>query len=101
MEGHAIAGSNPRTVAARLRKLFDDANADWERLARSEIAMAGEKAKKEEWKAEEVEELEFVPNPDACPICLALAGTYPIDDCPVPVEDTHPNCRCATMPSDV
>ncbi len=98
MEAYAIAGSNPREVAARLNKLFEDGNSDWERLARSELSMAAERAKEEEWKAWGIETMDFVPAPDACPICTALAGEYKINECPLPVDDTHPRCRCARRP---
>ncbi len=95
MQAHALSGSNPLEVGKRLEKLFGDKNSDWERLARSEMAMAAEQAKGDEWEAWDVETLEFSPAPDACPICKALAGEYPIKECPLPVRDTHPRCRCA------
>ena len=98
MEAHALAGSNPLDVAARLKKKFADANSDWERLARSELSMAAERAKGEEWKAWGIATLDFAPAPDACPACQALAGEYTIDECPLPVADTHPRCRCARRP---
>lgn len=98
MEAHAIAGTNPINVAERLKRLFGDANSDWERLARSELSMAAERAKGEEWKAWGVETMDFMPAPDACPACLALAGEYKINECPLPVADTHPRCRCARRP---
>ena len=41
---------------------------------------------------------EFVPEPDACPDCAALAGVYAVGEGPVPVDDTHPNCNCDRMP---
>lgn len=59
---------------------------------------SNEKTKRSQWKEWGITKLEFFPAPDACPMCLALAGEYDIDDCPVPVVDTHPNCRCATRP---
>ena len=98
MEAFAISGTNPVNVAERLKKLFADGNSDWERLARSELSMAAERAKGEEWKAWGVETMDFMPGPDACSICVALKGEYPIDDCPLPVADTHPRCRCARRP---
>ncbi len=67
-------------------------------MARSELSMAAERAKGEEWKAWGVGTLDFAPAPDACPACLALAGEYDIDECPLPVIDTHPRCRCARRP---
>jgi SPP1 gp7 family putative phage head morphogenesis protein len=99
MDAQMLAGTNPRLVADRLRKLFGDKNSDWERLARSEMSMAAEKAKLDEWAAWKVKKVDFVPAPDACPICVSLAGDYPIAKCPVPVEDTHPRCRCSTRPA--
>lgn len=100
MEAYTISGSNPTEVARRLERLFGDANANWERLARSEMTLAAERAKKEEWRAWDVTQMEFDPAPDACSMCMALAGVYDIDECPVPVQDTHPRCRCSTMPAD-
>ena len=100
MEAQMIAGTNPRHVAARLKKLFDDKNSDWERLARSEMTMAAEKAKTKEWAAWGVAKEGFGPAPDACPACQSLAGEYEIGKCPTPVADTHPRCRCAKYPVD-
>lgn len=55
-----------------------------------------EKAKKLEWKEWDLEQLEFMTAPDGFPACKAIAGVYDIDVCPVPVVDTHPNCRCGS-----
>ncbi len=99
MEAYVIAGSNPVEAARRLEKLFGDANANWERLARSEMTLAAERAKKAEWLAREIARLDFVPAPDACRLCMSLAGEYETEECPVPVRDTHPRCRCATRPA--
>ncbi|MDH4319889.1 MAG: hypothetical protein OEV73_00170 [Desulfobulbaceae bacterium] len=99
MEAHVIAGSNPVEVARRLEKLFTDKNADWQRLARSEMAMAAESAKHAEWKERGLKRLDFAPAPDACDMCRSLAGEYDIDKCPLPVRDTHPRCRCSSRPA--
>jgi len=88
-------GVNPKDVARKLERLFGDKNSDWERLARSEMSMAAENAKIDEWEAWGVKKARFAPAPDACPICMALAGDYDIGDVPVPVEKTHPRCRCS------
>lgn len=99
MQAQVIAGTNPVHVAARLEKLFGAANSDWERLARSEMSMAAERAKLDEWAEWKVKQVEFTPAPDACAICISLAGDYPIAKAPVPVKDTHPRCRCSTRPA--
>jgi hypothetical protein len=105
MEAHVIAGSNPLSVANRLNKLFGNHNASWERLARTEMSMVAEQAKVDEWGkwgvnvkgaiiagrdthprcrcANTVKKVDgkwyllFVPAPDACPICMALATGPP------------------------
>ena len=100
MEGQALAGANPRHVATRLESLFDNANSDWERLARTEMTSAAEGAKLDEWGAEGTKRVEFVPAPDACDECLALAGDYEIEACPIPGTGTHPRCRCSTRPAE-
>ena len=99
MQAQMLVGTNPTHVAARLEKLFGDQNSDWERLARSEMSMAAEKAKLDEWAEWKIEKVEFSPAPDACPFCFSVAGEYPIGDCPVPVADTHPRCRCSIRPA--
>ena len=95
---HVGCISDPtREAAERLNKLFGDQNSSWERLARTEMAAAAERAKTDEWKAWKVKKVDFVPAPDACPICTALKGEYKIEECPViPV---HPRCRCSKRPA--
>lgn len=97
MQAHAIAGTNPLNVAQRLKTVFGSHNSNWERLARTEMADAAELAKGKEWKAWDVREVDFVPAPDACPICQALKGTYKIDACPK--ITVHPRCRCTKRPA--
>lgn len=99
MEEAMLRGLNPKQVAADLAMLFDDKEYDWERLARSEMSMAAERAKLGEWDAWGVKMVEFTPAPDACAICFSLAGDYEISKCPVPVDSTHPNCRCSIQPA--
>jgi hypothetical protein len=68
---------NPRDVARTLANLFDDRNSDWERLARTEMSMAAETAKVDEWDARDVD-TSSVKGRDGKVI--------------VPV---HPRCRCS------
>ena len=100
IEAHIIAGSNPLTIASILEKLFGDKNSDWARLARTEMTIAAEQAKLNEWAAWKIRKVRFTTAPDACPICFALAGEYSIADCPIPGTDTHPRCRCSIVPVD-
>lgn len=98
IDANIIAGSNPQQIASILEKLFGDKNSDWERLARTEMSSAAEQAKLDEWAEWKVEKVEFVPAPDGCPICFALAGEYPVGQCPIPGTGTHPRCRCSIIP---
>jgi hypothetical protein len=79
MQAQMLAGTNPTHVASRLEKLFGDQNSDWQRLARSEMTMAAERAKRDEWKEWGVD----VSNPI------------------IPVADTHPRCRCTNTVTEI
>ena len=79
MESLAIDGANPRDVASRLNKLFGDRNSDWERLARSEMSMAAENAKIDEWGAWGIN----------------------VEDAVIPVQDTHPRCKCSNSMREI
>jgi hypothetical protein len=98
MEQGVVDGVNPRDVARTLNELFHDKNSDWERLARTEMSGAAERAKLDEWEergidtsravsvpvhprcrcSTTVEEVKgkwrakFAPAPDACPLCLSM-----------------------------
>ncbi|HET6805315.1 MAG TPA: hypothetical protein VFH59_07750 [Frateuria sp.] len=98
----AYDGKNPLEVAAGLRKRFGDKAYDWERLARSEIALAQARGQRDGFKGLGYAWYGIDTAPDACPVCISLkeVGPYKIDDGPLPMEDTHPNCRCGVEPAD-
>lgn len=73
IEGQVLVGTNPTHVARMLENRFGAANADWERLARTELAISAETAKLNEWKENDID----------------------TSDAPIPGLDTHPRCRCA------
>ena len=95
MQAGMQRGANPRDIALELAEQFGSWNSDWERLVRSEVCLAQERGKKSEWKEEKIKRVHFSPAPGACEICASLEGDYDIDDCPMPVEDTHPRCTCS------
>jgi len=100
MQDGVINGVNPKDIARTLRNNFDGANSDWERLARSEVTMAQETGKLNEWSAQKVKRVHFSPASGACSVCQALAGDYDIDKCPLPVGSTHPRCTCSITLAD-
>lgn len=99
----AYDGLNALAVADALVDRFGAGEFNWERLARSEVAMAQVDGKLDLYAEEGVEEYEFWAAPDGCALCLRLAaeGPYRVSDpdAPRPVRDSHPNCRCSVAPT--
>lgn len=93
----AYDGQNPRDVARALRRRFEAHEYDWERLARSEIAQAQSQGKLDQYAEAGLEQYDWIPSGDACPICWgrANAGPYTVGAGPLPMRDSHPNCRCS------
>jgi len=92
------AGTPHDTVARELRKHFDGTKPMWDRLVVSEMTMAAERGKLAEYEERGIGRVEWKLAPDACSRCVAIAGTYDIDKAPVPVQDSHPHCRCTLIP---
>lgn len=92
----AYNGMNPVDVARALRNRFDAHDYDWVRLARSEIAQAQADGKIAQYAAHEVEQYDWIPAGDGCPICVGKAqgGPYLVGSGPLPMRDSHPLCRC-------
>jgi SPP1 gp7 family putative phage head morphogenesis protein len=97
-------GQNPVNVAAALRDRFGGGEYNWERLATSEIAMAQSDGKIELLRQQGVTQYDYETAGDSkvSRICreLAEAGPYVVggQGAPIPVRDSHPNCRCTIMP---
>jgi SPP1 gp7 family putative phage head morphogenesis protein len=104
MASGAWDGMNPLTVAAALQRKFGAGEYDWERLVRSEMAIAQSRAKREIYTANGVQRYDYTTAGDAkvSEICQALAASGPYDigapDAPIPVISSHPNCRCSIAP---
>ena len=79
MEQGMADGVSPIDVARTLRDKFGAANADWERLARTEMGGAAQKAKKEEWSARGVDVSHFINGP----------------------ADLHPRCKCDSIVEEI
>lgn len=104
MAEHAAVGDNPNRWAASLyNSLHGELGGErwyWKRLARSESAMAIDRAADEEYEAEGVLYVEWVAAPDACvKYCKPLDNNiYTTRNAPRVVVDTHPHCRCRKRP---
>ncbi len=94
-------GENPADVARELRERFDVREYDWKRLARSEITQAHAVGKMDQYAELEVERYDYVTAGDArvSTICrgLAAGGPYVVGQGPLPMRDSHPNCRCTVV----
>lgn len=73
-----------------------------DRLISSESAKMIDEIDTSAYKKAGVEYVNWVIEPGACSKCVSLkeSGPYPIDKAPALVIDSHPNCRCAKVPSD-
>ena len=93
-----LDGSSPRVVAQRLRERFESHDYDWERLARSELTQAHGEGKMHEYAEMEITQYNYVTAGDSrvSSVCRGheAAGPYQIGDGPLPMRDSHPNCRC-------
>ncbi len=100
----AYDGMNPTAVAKLLEDKFGAGDYDWERLTRSEMAIAQSRGKEEQFKANGTELYDYTTAGDdrVSEICQELAerGPYPVGGAgsPIPVVDSHPNCRCSITP---
>lgn len=100
----AYDGMNPIAVGKILRDRFGVGDYDWERLTRSEMAIAQSRGKVAQMQANGTEQYDYTTAEDAkvSRICreLAAAGPYRVGDpaAPVPVISSHPNCRCSLTP---
>lgn len=105
MASGAWDGMNPVTVAAALQRKFGAGEYDWERLVRSEMAIAQSSAKREIYAANGVTRYDYTTANDdrVSAICQSLAdgGPYDINDpaAPIPVISSHPQCRCSLSPA--
>lgn len=103
MAEHAQVGDNPIEWARTLRKELKDTISGerwyWERLARSESAMAIDRAEVSEFAEQGFDYCEWSAAPDACHICLSFDGQmWSIQEAKMVVVDTHPHCRCRKLP---
>jgi len=97
-QGH-YDGLSPSDVARELKGRFDAHGYDWMRLARSEIADAQGRGKLAQYAANNIEQYSWVQAGGACAICeeKAAGSPYTVGGGPVPMTDSHPNCRCTVM----
>lgn len=94
-----IQGKNPKVLARELKKKFDVSTGDAERLMITELGRIQTEVQKDAFNQLEVEEYEYIAEPDACPRCSPLNGQIfkvsemdPGINAPV----RHPRCRCST-----
>ena len=69
-----MQGKNPRDMARKLRNLYDSRKYEAERLMRTESARVQTEIQKQSYKKYDIEDYEFIAEPNACPVCLPLNG---------------------------
>ena len=103
LAGGAMDGMPAQAVADVLREKFAAGEYDWERLVTSEMNIARSRAKLDGYRAAGVQRYDYATMDDdrVSQICRTLEanGPYDIDDpaAPVPVDSSHPNCRCTVV----
>jgi len=92
------AGESITQLSKRIEGYFTE-NVKYraEMVSRSETIAASNEGALHRYELEGVGKSEFYPSPDACEVCLPLAGEYITKDSHgiIPV---HPNCRCVWLP---
>ncbi len=94
------AGESIQQLSKRIEGYFTE-NVKYraEMVSRTETIAASNEGALHRYETEGVDKSEFYPSPDACPVCLALAGEYPTSESHGMIPDrTHPNCRCVFLP---
>ena len=93
-------GESIAQIAKKIEGYFDtNAKMRATRLARTEVITASNEGALNRYQKENIEMVEFYPAPDACPICTALIGEYPVKESHgIITGETHPNCRCVWLP---
>jgi hypothetical protein len=98
LAGAQQAGLNPIATGRLLQTQFDGYSSDFQRLARTEMAIASETALRDQFRALDVTHVTILIGAGACPICLAYEGRV------ISLEDEdnlpifHPNCACSVSP---
>lgn len=89
---------DPQTVAARLKQRFADRAINYKQIAQAEVAQAHVIGKAAQFEALGVAQYNYKNSGDSkvsnkCLVNTA-GGPYPIGKGPLPVTDSHPDCRC-------
>lgn len=99
LQSGLIQGKNPRVLAKELKKQFDVATFNAERLMRTELARVQTEAQKQSFVRNGFDMYEFIVNGGCCSVCAALSGKHFRVDKMMPGENAppmHPHCRCST-----
>lgn len=89
---------DPKTVERLLRKRFADRAINYRQIAHAEVAKAHALGKEQQFGALGIEQYDYVHSKDhkVSKICRghAATGPYQVGKGPMPVRDSHPECRC-------
>jgi len=92
------AGESIQQLTKRIEGYFtDNAKTRAEAISRTETISASAEGSLHRFELEGVDKSEFYPSPDACSVCLALAGEYPTKEMHNMIP-AHVNCRCVALP---
>ena len=96
-----IQGWDIRKISKQISRDFGVSKYESMRLIQSETARVMSEAHEEYYKEnkEIIPKMRYVVTLDdkTSNICQALEGEYETGQCPIPVLDSHPKCRCVTV----
>ena len=91
------AGESIQQLTKRIEGYFtDNAKVRAAAISRTETISASAEGTLHRYELEGVDKSEFYPSPDACSVCLALAGEYPTKEMHGLIP-AHVNCRCVAL----
>jgi SPP1 gp7 family putative phage head morphogenesis protein len=91
------AGESITQLSKRIEGYFtENAKKRAEMVSRTETIAASNEGALHRYELEGVDKSEFYPSPDACSVCLALAGEYSTKEMHGLIP-AHVNCRCVAL----
>jgi len=97
-----IQGTDIKKLSKQIKKDFGVSAYESLRLIQTETGRVISQAQNEYYveNKELLQETMYVVTLDdkTSKICAELEGTYPTGSCPIPILDSHPKCRCVTVP---
>ena len=92
-------GRNWGSLSKEIQKDFNTSFFNARRLIRTELSRINNESALDKYRAEGVEEVRWIAEPDCCDECNKYNNkVFPVDKAPIPVINSHPMCKCCLIP---